>query len=196
LPAALQPKLEVLATSVQQAQLAGERIAATVRDLRQFTQLDRGDLQTARVEEGIETTLKMLAHELGGEIELVRSLEETPAIHCNLRDLNQLFMTLMLRARDAMSRKGTPGRIEVSARRQDNNIVVAISDNGPAISPEQINTLFEPRLEVKGGRVGADLDLLICHRIVASHGGEISVRSEEGAGTIFTITLPIHRAAE
>lgn len=196
LPAALQPKLEALATSVEQAQLAGERIAATIRDLRQFAQLDRGDLQTARVEEGIETTLKILTHELGAEIELVRSLEQTPAIQCNLRDLNQLFMTLILRARDAIGKKGAPGRIEVSARRQDSNVIVSISDNGPAIPPEQIKTLFEPRLEVKGGRVGADLDLLICHRIVASHGGEVAVRNEEGVGTIFSIALPIHRTAE
>lgn len=196
LASALKPKLEALASSVEQAQRAGERIAATVRDLRQFAQLDRGDLQTARVEEGIETTLKLLAHEFGGDIELVRSLEETPAIQCNLRELNQLFMTLMLRARDAIGKKGAGGRMEVSASRRDDSVVVAISDNGPAIPPEQIRTLFEPRLEVKHGRVGADLDLLICHRIVASHGGEITVESTPGQGTCFTIALPIHHAAE
>jgi signal transduction histidine kinase len=138
----------------------------------------------------------MLAHELGDQIEVVRSLELTPSIHCNLRDLNQLFMTLMLRARDAIATGGKRGQIEVSARRQENKVVVAISDNAPAISAEQIKTLFEPRLEVKGGRVGADLDLLICHRIVASHGGEITVESVEGQGTRFTIALPIHRAVE
>jgi signal transduction histidine kinase len=196
LSAALKPKLEALATSVEQAQRAGERIAATVRDLRQFAQLDRGDLQTARVEEGIETTLKMLAHELGDQIEVVRSLEETPAIRCNLRDLNQLFMTLMLRARDAIRKKSAGGRMEVSASRHDDNVIVAISDDGPAIPAEHIRTLFEPRLEVKGGRVGADLDLLICHRIVASHGGEITVESTPGQGTRFTIALPIRHAAE
>ena len=192
----LQPKLDALASSVEQAQRAGERIAATVRDLRQFTQLDRGDLQTARVEEGLETTLKMLAHELGGGIEIVRSLEETPPIQCNLRDLNQLFMTLLLRARDAIAKKGAGGRLEVSARWRDDSVVVTISDNGPAISAEQIKTLFEPRLEVKSGRVGADLDLLICHRIVASHGGDIAVESAEDRGTRLTISLPIHRAAK
>jgi signal transduction histidine kinase len=75
-------------------------------------------------------------------------------------------------------------------------VVVTISDNGPVISAEQMETLFEPRLEVKGGRVGADLDLLICHRIVASHGGEITADSAQGQGTRFTIRLPIRRPAE
>lgn len=191
----VRPKLDALVTSVEQAERAGDRIAATVRDLRQFAQLDRGDMQTARVEEAVESALKMLAHELDGRIQTVRSLEQTPAIRCNLRELNQLFLTLILRARNAFG-EGARGRIQLTSSCRDDAITVTVADNGPALPASRLATIFEPRLEVKGSRIGADLDLLICHRIAAAHGGSIEVESGEGVGTRFTVTLPIDSTSE
>lgn len=70
---------------------------------------------------------------------------------------------------------------------------VRVADNGPGIPPERLDGLFQPFVSTKGKGMG--LGLSICKEIVEAHGGQIEVRSEPGAGTTFTLLLPLYEEA-
>ncbi|PKL49201.1 MAG: hypothetical protein CVV39_03300 [Planctomycetes bacterium HGW-Planctomycetes-1] len=107
--------------------------------------------------------------------------------------IQQVFMNLILNAREAMMPRG--GTLTINARKEQDTIIIEISDTGCGIEPENMDRLFEPFFSTKtpdspAGRVGAGLGLLFCKEIVDSHDGTIDVQSEPGKGAKFTITLP------
>ncbi len=107
--------------------------------------------------------------------------------------IQQVFMNLILNAREAMMPRG--GTLTINARKEQDTIIIEISDTGCGIEPENMDRLFEPFFSTKtpdspAGRVGAGLGLLFCKEIIDSHDGTIDVQSEQGKGTKFTITLP------
>ncbi len=84
----------------------------------------------------------------------------------------------------------SPGdKVEICVKRSDDNFQLLISDNGPGIPEEIIDTLFQPFV-TSGKAKGTGLGLAISSKIIEDHGGKISVKSEKNKGTIFTITLP------
>jgi signal transduction histidine kinase len=75
--------------------------------------------------------------------------------------------------------------------------VAAIEDTGVGIAPDHLARIFDPGFTTKGVAVGTGLGLAIRHRIVTAHGGTIGVTSQLGAGSTFTVRLPLeplHRA--
>jgi signal transduction histidine kinase len=75
------------------------------------------------------------------------------------------------------------------SRQYDEKAEISFSDNGPGMSPEVVSKIFTPLFTTKAQGMGFGLS--ICKRIVEAHGGSISVKTELGKGTTFTITLPI-----
>jgi signal transduction histidine kinase len=97
------------------------------------------------------------------------------------------------------SLKFTPpgGRIAVSATLRDDEVLFAIADTGPGIPHEHLSDIFSPYWQAKRTeRLGAGLGLPIAKGIVEAHGGRIWVESEQGNGTQFYFTLPLHTPAE
>jgi signal transduction histidine kinase len=84
------------------------------------------------------------------------------------------------------------GTVTLSAASRDQDIVVAITDNGAGIAPDNLRHVFEPFFSTKG-EFGTGLGLSITRDIVEKLGGRIVVESEVGKGTRFLITLPIER---
>jgi len=99
--------------------------------------------------------------------------------------LEQVFNNLLANAVDAMEGRGS---LSVRARRNEGSAVVEVSDTGKGIPPESVDKIFEPFFTTKDK--GTGLGLAIVYNIVKKHGGDITVESEEGKGTVFTITLP------
>jgi signal transduction histidine kinase len=99
--------------------------------------------------------------------------------------LEQVFMNLFLNAVDAMQGQGT---LTVSVKKADAAVVVKITDTGKGVARESVDKIFEPFFTTKDK--GTGLGLAIVYTIIKKHYGEISVESEEGQGTVFTITLP------
>jgi PAS domain S-box-containing protein len=87
--------------------------------------------------------------------------------------------------------KYTPSgkRIEVSARRQDNNIIVSVKDQGPGIPEKSLGTIFE-RFSTEDGKAGTGLGLAICKLLAESHGGKVGVNTTLGVGSEFWLQLP------
>jgi signal transduction histidine kinase len=93
------------------------------------------------------------------------------------------------------------GKITVSARISGSELAVSIGDEGIGIRRESVGRLFEPfqRLENEGLPTfiqGVGLGLVVCRRLVESHGGKIWVESELGKGSTFSFTLPIARESD
>ncbi len=115
-----------------------------------------------------------------------------PAIHADANQMEQVFMNLLVNAADAVESEG--GEIVVAAdRRQVQGkefLEVKISDNGCGIPREDLTKIFEPFYSTKGQK-GTGLGLAVVWGIIEKHGGKITVESENGKGTTFTVRLPI-----
>ncbi len=107
--------------------------------------------------------------------------------------MQQVFMNLILNARDAMITNG--GILSIKARTKTDCVQIEVKDTGTGIAPEQINTIFEPFFTTKEQQrtnetsSGFGFGLAFCKRIVDEHKGRISVDSTSEEGTTFTITL-------
>ena len=83
---------------------------------------------------------------------------------------------------------GSNGELTLRTSCNDDNVIITIADNGPGIPPEQVSRVFEPYYTTK--KTGSGLGLLIVHRIIHDHGGEVEFKSREGIGTEVSIFLP------
>jgi two-component system NtrC family sensor kinase len=112
---------------------------------------------------------------------------DLPPVTSDRGQLQQVFLNIFNNAVAAVS---PGGRIGFSAAAQDHNVIIAISDNGSGIPPENLRHIFEPFFSTKG-EFGTGLGLSITRDIIEKLGGRIDVKSEVGKGTRFMITLPI-----
>jgi len=126
------------------------------------------------------------------EVLLVKSLPVTALIKGDARALHSLFLNLMENALDACKwDKNKAGhRIEVTIRPEEVAMLVTVADNGVGMDAESRSKVFTPFFSSKKAS-GTGLGLLIAHKVVQEHRGTIEVASEEGAGTVFTLRLPM-----
>lgn len=116
-----------------------------------------------------------------------------PPLLLDADQLQQVFLNLLLNARDAIdesiSAGGDAGEITVATAVREQEVVAEISDNGIGIVPENLYRVFDPFFSTKAGGKGTGLGLAVSHSIVAAHGGRISITPKE-QGTTVTITFP------
>lgn len=105
-------------------------------------------------------------------------------------ELAQILLNLMMNARDAMP---NGGELSIVGEREGDRAAITVADTGVGIPPEHRARLFEPFFTTKGAR-GTGLGLTVTDALVRNHGGEITVESEVGRGTSFTVRLPIREA--
>ena len=115
--------------------------------------------------------------------------EDLPPIKVSPTELQQVLLNLMNNALDAMEKSG--GTLSVSARREDDNFVIEVSDTGPGIPEDALSQIFDPFFTTKPGGKGTGLGLSICYGIIKKMGGEITVESAVNEGTTFFISLPV-----
>ena len=126
-------------------------------------------------------------HAIMHNVQIITSYAENlPSIVCEENQLKQVFLNLLKNAVEAMP---NGGEVRVSAAVEGEMMVIAFSDQGCGISEEQLAKLGEPFFTTKPN--GTGLGLMVSYKIIANHGGTISVRSDEGTGTTFEIRLPI-----
>lgn len=137
-----------------------------------------------------------VAQSRGARIEIERRIRSVAAIFGRAGELREVLSNLIINAADAIQRSGT---ITVSAYNEPDGaedaaaeaVVVEVSDTGSGIPPEVHARIFEPFFTTKGEK-GTGLGLSVSLGIVQSHGGALSVESEVGVGTRFTIRIPVH----
>jgi len=170
-----------------------ERVAEIVRRLRSFARLDEAELQEADIHEGLEDTLMLVYHELKQRIEIVKDFAEIPLINCFPRQLNQVFLNVLMNASQAIKGKGT---ITISTKRLNGTIHISITDTGTGIDEKNLNRIFDPGFTTKGVGVGTGLGLSICYKIIEAHKGKIWATNNPNGGATFTIEIPIDLACD
>jgi signal transduction histidine kinase len=165
-----------------------DRVINIVHRLRSFVHLDEAELKKVDIHEGIEDTLVLVQHDLKDNIKVVKKYGEIPAITCYPRQLNQVFLNVLLNSIQAIEREGT---ITITTDQKNNSIYISFADDGVGILKENINKVFDPGFTTKGVGVGTGMGLSICYRIVKNHGGAIKLESESGKGSNIEIILPL-----
>jgi two-component system NtrC family sensor kinase len=125
---------------------------------------------------------------LKDRVTVVRDYGELPRVDCYPNQLNQIWMNLLVNAAQAISGNG---QITIRTRTVDNRVRIQIEDTGAGIKGENLWRIFEPGFTTKDGRIGMGLGLLIVDQIIQRHHGRISVTSQVGVGSTFTVELPI-----
>lgn len=180
-----------------------ERIEEIVNLLRTFSRLDEAELKSVSLHEGLESTLMILGSRLRGrvnrqEIRIVRTYGELPKIECYAGRINQVFMSLLSNAIDALdvrSQKSEPDwqpQLTIRTEIDSDWVRVGIADNGTGI-PEAIQTrIFDPFFTTKPIGQGTGLGLSIAYQIITEHHrGKLNCHSVVDQGTEFLIELPL-----
>lgn len=168
-------------------QLGTDRVITIVRRLRSFSRVDEAALQCADIHVGIEDTLSLIEHDLRRGVEVVRRFGAVPPVFHYVGRMNQVFLNLLVNARQAIAEQG---RITISTELRDGMVRVQVADTGCGIPQEHLDKVFDPGFTTKGVGVGTGLGLSICYQIVGEHRGQITVTSELGRGSTFTVAFP------
>ncbi|WP_066306266.1 ATP-binding protein [Bacillus sp. FJAT-29814] len=166
-----------------------DRINAIVDDLMYLGKPREPKYEKANIEQIINYTLSLTNHqavENGVTVETIKR-EPIPIVDCDEGRLKQLFINLIKNAIEAMP---DGGRVRIYIQVLDNKkLGISIEDEGPGISKESINNLFEPFYTTK--KDGTGLGLIVSHQIAKDHNGDLKIASEQGKGTKVIISLPI-----
>jgi signal transduction histidine kinase/class 3 adenylate cyclase len=153
------------------------------------------DAELADLNEALQNTLIVAANEYRHVAEVEISFGDLPLVSCHQGELSQVFLNLLLNAAHAIAdvpdKPGGRGQIRVETRRDADAAVISISDTGTGIPPEIRERIFEPFFTTKevGRGTGQGLSLAYA-TVVERHGGTITVDSEVGRGSTFSIRIP------
>jgi C4-dicarboxylate-specific signal transduction histidine kinase len=177
-------------------QLGVARIAQIAKDLKEFSSGSSDNLQPCQVDEVIGDALRLASFKLGKKIEVRRSCEvDLPSVSVNRRKLSQVLLNLLVNSAEAMDEARTEKPwVLVAAERAGDAIQIAVQDNGPGISAEVAERLFEPFVTSKPVGKGTGLGLALSREYVMSFGGKLELQPS-GAGARFSILLPAAPAA-
>jgi two-component system, NtrC family, sensor kinase len=172
-----------------------ERVTNIVKAMKEFAHPDANEQSPVDLRHALETTLLVASNEYKYVAKVRTEFEELPQVVCNVGELNQVFLNLIVNAAHAIKDAGREvdsGEITIRAAAEGDQAVISVSDNGCGVPEENLTKLYDPFFTTKEVGRGTGQGLAISHSIVVDkHGGEISVSSEVGVGTQFTIRLPI-----
>jgi len=169
-----------------------KRLDKTVNDLLFFGKPALPEPTFVNLNSIVEKTLAFaMQHKSGRNIVKKLELENTlPAVYVDPKQIQQVFLNLILNALQAMQNDGVltvkSALVENEGRKWAR---VSIADTGLGIPEQILSKIFTPFFTTKAQ--GTGLGLAICHKLVTQHGGELSVVSEDGKGTVFTVDLPV-----
>ncbi|SFA87249.1 ATP-binding protein [Pseudomonas sp. NFPP24] len=170
------------------------RVIQIVKDLKNFSRVDNDQTwQFANLQQGIDSTLNIVASELKYKADVVKHYAPLPEIECLASQLNQVVMNLVINAAQAMGPER--GTITISNGVEGEHVWLEVADNGCGIAPETVQKIFDPFFTTKPVGEGTGLGLSLSYGIVKKHRGDISVSSELGKGTKFRVVLPIRQTA-
>lgn len=183
---------EEVPSAVRQSLDGVERVASLVRAMKTFSHPGSGGQVLADLNEALRATMTVARNQVRYIADPVLDLGEVPPLMCNIGDLNQVFLNMVLNAADSIEEKGTHGTITVTSRAEGDDVVIEIADTGNGISDQVRNRIFEPFFTTKDVGRGTGQGLALARAVVQDqHAGRISLTSQVGVGTTFTIRLPI-----
>ena len=173
---------------VRESMEGAERVRSIVADLKIFSRMDESEYKQADLNECLRSAINIAWNEIRYKATLKKELGEIPRTRCYPHQMNQVFMNLLVNAAHAIEDQGV---ITVRSWEEDGYVCVSVADTGRGIPEANLNRIFEPFFTTKGVGKGTGLGLSITYDIVKKHNGEITVRSEPGKGTLFTVRIPV-----
>jgi signal transduction histidine kinase len=208
--------LEDLPRIIDSIKVGAESLYNISVSLRSFTRLDASNIQLVNIHEGLDSALLILQHRLRAKgdrpaIEVIKKYDDLPLVECYPGQLNQVFINILANAIDALEEKishemdsGQQNvytaeslmptiRIRTELDNED-SVIIRIIDNGPGITEQVKQHLFEPMFTTKPIGKGAGLGLPICRQIVEEqHSGRLTYISSPDCGAEFLIEIPLHQ---
>ncbi|MGB8657169.1 MAG: PAS domain S-box protein [Candidatus Zixiibacteriota bacterium] len=151
--------------------------------------------QRTSIVDSMESVLGLTERELEKQgIKVLRKFNPVPEIVCDLGQFSEVFLNMITNARDAMRPKG--GTLTIEIRQKGDNLEISFTDTGCGIPESIMGRIFEPFVTTKGALgqseiPGTGLGLFVSYGIVSRYHGKIEVKSKVGAGSTFTVKIPI-----
>ncbi|WP_445301198.1 ATP-binding protein [Microcoleus sp. Pol11C3] len=202
---------EDLPKMLSSMKLGAERIRQIVLTLRNFSRLDEAEMKPVNIHEGIDSSLVILQSHLkakpnSSSIQVIQEYGDLPQIECYACQLNQVFMNFLSNAIYALNHydkknspepiKNEPRTITIATSMLNREWVrISFKDNGPGMTSDVINALFNPFFTTKPVGEGTGLGLSISYQIVVEkHGGHLKCFSQPEQGAEFVIEIPIKQS--
>ncbi|GEM_PF-1126711 len=184
--------------ALDQALEGVERVASIVRALKVFAHPDQPEQVAADLNQALRSAITVARNEWKYVAEVETDFGDLPPVTCRLGDVNQVLLNLLVNAAHAIADvprpDGEKGRIRIRTAHEGDAVVIQVSDTGCGI-PEAIRErIFDPFFTTKGVGRGTGQGLALARSVVRQHGGTITVDSEVGVGSTFTIRLPVQGA--
>jgi signal transduction histidine kinase len=200
---------EDLKNLLNSMQVGAERIRNIILSLRNFSRLDEADKKPVNLHDGLDSTLLILQNrfkESGNEkeIKVIKEYGNLPLVNCYASQLNQVFMNLLTNACDAMqdqrSVEASEKQLSITVCTQvtdRQSVEISIADNGPGMTEETIQKIFNPFYTTKPVGSGTGLGLSISYQIVVEkHSGQLRCISQPGEGAKFIVEIPLRPVEE
>jgi len=167
-----------------------------VEDLLNFARKSGTYLSEVKVNEALDAVIEVIRKQLELDNILIRThyAEDLPEIAGDTEKLKQVFMNMLINARQAIGKNGEIA-ISTGVDPESPSVVIRFEDDGPGIPPDILDKIFDPFFTTKPTGQGTGLGLSVSYGIIEDHHGDIHVSSEVGRGTEFRIRLPIGNQA-
>lgn len=166
-----------------------ERVQNIVSDLKSFARSKASDVRLCDTNEAITAALRITNNQHKYSCEVETDLQELPLTLCNLNELSQVFINMIMNAVDAIDERG---HIKISSRHDKGWLIYQVEDNGQGIAEAELSQIFNPFYTAKEVGKGTGLGLSVSYGIIESLKGNIDVRSTVDVGTCFTIKIPVN----
>jgi signal transduction histidine kinase len=172
------------------------RVATIVRAMKDFAHPESKEMAAADLNRALHSTLTVARNELKYVADVETDFGDLPLVLCNIGDLNQVFLNLLVNAAHAigetMKGSGQKGKIRVRTASEGSTVLVTISDTGCGIPEVNRTKIFDPFFTTKEVGRGTGQGLAIARSVVVDrHKGTLTFESEVGRGTTFYIRLPL-----
>jgi signal transduction histidine kinase len=192
-----------------------ERAKKVVQNLLAFSQRQRFEQELVDLNDLVNWSVSLREHQLElNHIQVIKDLSPSlPKILADPHQIQQVILNLIINAEQAMveshgkgclkirtrlsstdpsSNQTDPGKKQYRRRQPSQWLEIQFTDDGPGIPRDFLPKIFQPFFTIRQDPKGTGLGLAVAHRITKDHGGEITVQSEIGQGSTFTVYLPVH----
>lgn len=164
-----------------------DRVARIVADLKGFSNVDHAEVEVVDLNDSLRSVCNVAHAQVSPKAEVVMDLGELPPLRCHAGRLNQVFLSLLLNAAQAMDARG---EIRIRSRHAGSELRVEFADTGHGIAQDVLERIFDPFFTTRDVGRGTGLGLTVSRDVIAAHGGRIEVQSAPGKGSAFTVVLP------
>lgn len=168
------------------------RISSIVSQIKNYSSKESANFRFVSLKEVVDSAVQLTWNQIKHHLKLAKELpEDLPSVYGSAQMLSQVVVNLLMNAAEAFKEKQVYGEVTIKAELDDKKVVMWVRDNGPGMDQESLSKIFDPFFTTRRGAGGTGLGLFVSYGIVNGHNGELSVESELGQGTCFTIKLPV-----